>query len=393
MRTNIEQDEVNERKKGTPLLESLSILIAWRRFIIINYLVVFIIVVIIVFLLPKWYRATASILPPKDQTLQNILGGSSSILRGLSAARLGGFGQSPGTYNFLAILNSRSTMEEVVNKFNLNEVYGFPQNLTEETIKQLRDNSSFETQDNENIDIQVLDKDPIRAAAMANYFVEILNRRSLELGTAEAKSNREFIGHRVDEVKDSLGIAEDRLKEYQEKSGMIMTPEETGGIKAIADLYAMKAKKEIETAILVKTVSPENDALKQDRIELAEITEKLSGIPQAGLTSVRLYRDAITYEKMLEVLLPMFEQAKINEQKDIPTLLVLDKAIPAERKIKPQRLLIILSVSTIWLMFMVALIYLFQGIHLRKKDMNVNTRKLSNAIQWIIKAYRINIDV
>jgi tyrosine-protein kinase Etk/Wzc len=394
MQTDIRPGDANgtiNEKEKTSFLDSLGVLITWRRFIIINYLVVLILVVIVVFLLPKWYRATASILPPKDQTMQNLFGGSSSLLRGLSISKLGG-SQGAGVYNYLAILKSRSTMEEVVEKFNLIDVYDIGNHSMELAIKALRGNASFEVQDEENINIEILDKDPQRAADMANYFVQILNRRSIELATAEAKSNREFIEKRVGELRDSLQLAENKLKDFQKQTGMVITPEQSASMSAVADLYAMKAKKELESAILAKTVSPDNELLRQYHLELAELTKKLSGIPENGLTSIRLYRDVVTYQKILEFLIPMYEQAKINEQKDLPVLLILDKAIPAEYKVKPQRILIILSVSTIWLMFSIAITYLFQGVCRRGNEMEPNTRKLFTGIQRIARLYHININ-
>ncbi len=36
----------------------------------------------------------------------------------------------------------------------------------------------------------------------------------------------------------------------------------------------------------------------------------------------------------------MYEQAKVEEQKDVPVILVLDKAVPPKRKAKPKRLII-----------------------------------------------------
>jgi tyrosine-protein kinase Etk/Wzc len=381
----------NPGKETNPMLDSLGILIAWRRFIIVNYLAVSVLVVIIVFLLPKWYRATASILPPKDQTMQNLFGGSSSLLKGLSISKLGG-GQGAGVYNYLAILKSRSTMEEVVEKFNLIDVYDVSKRSMELAIKELRDNTSFEIQDEENINIEVLDKDPQRAADVANYFVQILNRRSIELATAEARNNREFIEKRVNELRDSLQFAENKLKDFQKQAGMVITPEQSASMSAVAELYAMKAKRELETAILAKMVSPDNELLRQYTIELAELTKKLSGIPETGLISIRLYRDVITYQKILEFLIPMFEQAKINEQKDLPVLLVLDKAIPPEYKVKPQRILIILSVSTIWLMFLVVIVYLFHGISLRGNEMKPGTKILVTWAQRIAALYRVKIN-
>ncbi len=144
----------------------------------------------------------------------------------------------------------------------------------EVTIKELDGNVGFEEQTDENITIEVYDKDPVRAAEMANYFVQLLNEGSVRLGTQEARSNREFIEQRLAEVNKNLHETEEAMRRFQERSGFMFTPEQTSGVDAIATLYALKAKKEIEVAILQHSSTPDNPVLRQSELELSELRKR-----------------------------------------------------------------------------------------------------------------------
>lgn len=233
-------------------------------------------------------------------------------------------------------------MEAVVKEFDLINVYSSRDSSLQEAVKELEGNTKFETLDDETLVIDVLDKDPRRAADMANFFVETLNQISLRLGTREARSNREFIEKRLEQSKEDLRKAEDSLRAYQEKSRFLIAPEaSSASFSGIGELVAMKAKKEVELSILRQTTSGDNAAITQLRIEIGAIERKLQEFPEAGLTSFRLYRDVAIQQKIVEILLPMYEQVKVDEQKDVPVLLVLDKAVPPEKKDRPKRLIIV----------------------------------------------------
>lgn len=346
------------------MFENLSIILQWRRFIIINFIVVTLLTTGISLLLPNWYKSTTTLLPPKQPDIFGNLGGASSLLKGIgSLGKLGGLSQKSGSYNYFAILRSRSTMEKVVQRFDLTTVYDTKNKSVEIAIKELTDNVEFEDEIDDKISIQVYDKDPIRAAEMANYFVEVLNEVNTKLGTLEARTNREFIEHRLDKCRSELKLAEDALRMYQEKTGvMISADEKNSGVAAYAELYAMKVKKDIEIAVLQKSVSANDSYLQQLKFEIVELNKRLDLFPSAGLESFRLYREVVTQQKILEFILPIYEQAKIDEQKDIPVLVVLDKAIQPEKKSKPQRSLIVLLASFLILFSSVSLSFIFNAI-------------------------------
>lgn len=301
---------------------------------------------------------------------------------------MGGLTQKMGGYNYLAILNSRSAMEMVVRNFDLTKVYEIADTSMEEAIKALRGNVEFAYQDDEYITIDVMDKDPERAAEMANHFVVALNQISNNLGTQEAKNNREFIEKRLLKCKEDLHAAEEALKTFQEKADVVIPPAQEGSsaLAGIVDLYATKVKKEIELGILEQTVSKGNPVLQQMRLELSEIEKKLSKFPEAGIGALRLYRDVAIQQKILEFIVPLHEQAKVDEQKNIPVILVLDRAIPPEVKTKPKRMIFVL----LWTLaaLLVSLVYVVSRERLKAISPDGKGAELVNELRST-RLYRI----
>lgn len=325
-------------------LEALVLLLEHRRQIAASVAVVTVLALVLSLLLPQWFRGTATVLPPKQPDLFGALGSVSSALRSLpGAVRLGT--QRPAGYNYLAILNSRTAMEEVVRRYDLVTVYDVADSSLELAVKELRSNVSFEETSNDEIVISVLDRDPRRAADMANTLVDLLNEISIRMGTTEARNNRAFIELRVTSARAQLAEAEEELRRYQERSGLIITPEHSASLSAIGSLYAARTKKEVELAILLRQVTEENPRARQLRSEVAELARRIDAIPAAGMTSLRLYREVVIQQKILEFLVPLEEQARIDEQKDIPVVLVLDRAVPPEKKDRPKRVLIVLTAA------------------------------------------------
>jgi capsule polysaccharide export protein KpsE/RkpR len=369
-----EQLNVSERTDGQDktkhVLNYLIIITKWRRFIVVNVLIVTVVAVIVSLLIRNWYASTASVLPPKQPSggLLGSLSGVSSVVKDLkNLSRLGGGSAMPeGTYNYLAILGSRTALEKVIRKFNLMEVYGISDSSMEKTIKVLQDNVEVNVEKEGNVTITVADGDPKRAADMANYFVEVLNDVSINLGTREARNNREFIERRYLQNQEDLKHAEDSLKVFQQKYGIYSLPVQTeSAIKAAAALKSEVVAKEIQLGVAEKALGQDNPQVQTLRLGLQELNKKVSemkfgtedwyqdkslnlfvpfkDVPQLGMEYVRLYRNFEIQNRLIEFLLPLYEQAKYDEQKETPVVLVLDPAVPPERKSGPKRLLIVLA--------------------------------------------------
>jgi tyrosine-protein kinase Etk/Wzc len=338
----IEESTFNRDKKlqKVNIIDFLIVIAKYKKFIIRFVLLILLSSIILFYLiLPRWYKSVAVVMPPKQK---NTLGLINSITRAAAPLRsLGVGGVTDDLAQFQAILNSRRVMETVVNQFDLLSVYGLKS--VEKTIKELEGNCAFSLgKEDVALEISVYDTDPKRAANMANYFVEALNKTYLEMSVTEARSNREFIETRLTKVYKDLNDTEDAFKRYQQRSEIAFIPEQGGNsISAVAELIAMKVKKELEVGIIEQSSGPDNEFLRQLKGELKEIKKKVDLIPEAGMQAIRLYRNMVTQEKILEYIVPLYEQAKIEEQRNTPTVIVLDTAVPAEKPSKPKRMLII----------------------------------------------------
>ena len=263
-------------------------------------------------------------------------------------------------YNYLAILESRRTMEAVVKKFDLAKVYGVSSGSMERTIKELSGNVFFDFENNGNISLAVIDESPQRAADMANYFVAVLNEVNTELSSQEARSNREFLEKRFAQAREDMRAVEDTLTRFQERYGIYALPEQMkAAIQEVAQLRAQVSISEVELGILERSLGRDNPQTRLKESEISELNAKLrqmkSGtaesytrddlsffvpfkdVPELGLQYLRLYRDFEIQTKMLQFIIPLYEQARVDEQKNIPAVLVLDRGIPPERKNGPKR--------------------------------------------------------
>lgn len=232
----------------------------------------------------------------------------------------------------------------VIQQFNLLEVYEIDDGSMEKAVREFQGNFDVAVSEEGSIVVSVFDRDAQRAADMANYVVHALNEISSHLGSSEARSTREFLEQRVSENRTALASAEDSLKSFQERHGIMFLPEDTkASAGSLSSLYARKLYADVELSILKRTAGTESPPYKQLEMQRDELARKLSIFPDLGMEMFRLYRDVLIQQKLMELLVPLYEQARIEEQKNIPVVLVLDEAVPPERKARPNRSLIVVS--------------------------------------------------
>jgi tyrosine-protein kinase Etk/Wzc len=298
--------------------------------------------ILLALLVPRQYQSMARVLPPKSSDLLSGLGAVSSLVKSLplNVGKLGA-GAGSESYDYIALVRSRTVLEAVVRKYDLMEVYDIADSSMEKTLKELKGNLDVDWTDDNVLEIQVWDEDAGRAAGMANEFVDLLNRRNFELQTQQARNAREFIGKRLEQNRADLRAAEDSLRAYQDDRKMIV-PLDAGssGVSGMAELYVDKVKKEIELDILRSTAGTENQLYRQAKLEYDALMRNIDGLPAMGIATLRLYRDLVIQQKIMEMIVPLYEQAKVDEHKDVPVAYVLDPGVPGERPERPKRLLV-----------------------------------------------------
>jgi uncharacterized protein involved in exopolysaccharide biosynthesis len=376
--------DLNQRKEELPspepenekidLASYLLVLVKYRKFIILNFITICVVVAGISLLFPNWYTAKTTILPPEKQGLS--LGLSSSLLSGLSS--LGGGMSLPLMATpsdvYAAIAKSRSVAEEVIQAEDLSQYYDLKS--MEQTLKEVWGHLSVSVGDEGMVAIAYEDKNPTKAASIANAFALKLDEVNRRTFTSKAKNSRLFIEERLGQTKKDLAAAEENLRNFQQENKAIAIDEQTkAAIGAAADLQAQLVLVELELNVLSKNVedTPELRQLQFKRQEILKQLEKLEKggkgreagllgvpfekVPDLTLEYARLFRELKIQETVFELLTAEYEKAKIEESKDTPTIQVLDRAVPPERKSKPKRSFMVVFAGGFSLLFSIFFVF------------------------------------
>lgn len=299
----------------------------------------------IAFLMPKWYRATATILPPEDSDLfTNLSLGQRAMTKFPAFGVLGDY-FTPADV-FKAILKSQTVQDGVIRRFDLQKVY--KQKSYEKTLKALRGNYSVKLAPEGTISVQVDDKDPRRAAAMATAFLEELDRYNIHNRNSRAKRTREFLELRVLETDSLLLATENTLKVYQERRHTVVPTTVSGpGLQSAAELMNRKITLEVRLGVLRTYLAERSDEIRATEVELDQLKRRISTLPALQSDLSRMVRDQKIQEQVFVLLTAELEQARIRETMDTPTVQILDRATPPERHQRPKRATIAIAATVL----------------------------------------------
>ncbi len=333
------------------------------------------------------FEASAVIIPSDDDNTS----GLPSMLKGLKNLPMGlGSAATKSSVNrYNTIIYSRTALESVLNQFRLFEVYKIDSTIIdarERAIKQLKKNIITNETKDDAFEIVVRSPESRLSADMVNYIVRYLNETIIGLKVQKSRDNRIFLGQRVDEIYHDLYASEDSLRRFQERSGLYDLKSQVPEIVAMyAKIETEVMSKEIQRSILQRLYDTENPEVKSLNIQIAEYEKKLNklrsqegsenillgmkNLPETSVEFLRRYRTVEINSSLLEFILPLYEQSKIEEKKDYPVLQVIDYAVPPAKKSWPPRSLFAL----IGALFSITgyVLYIFIADHIRR---SVNPR-------------------
>jgi uncharacterized protein involved in exopolysaccharide biosynthesis len=320
----------------------------------------------IALLIPNKYRSTTQLMPTENSPSSGLLAAAvlgsnagASPLSGLVGLR------TPGAL-YVSVLESRAIGERLVERFELRKVYRVRR--LESARKALATNTEIADDRRSGIiTIRVSDEDPQRAAALANGYVEELNRLLTELNTTSAHRERVFLEERLTQVKSDVEQAERTLGQFSSKNATIDIKEQGREmVDAAVRLQTQLIGAEAELAGLRQTYADDNTRVRTSRARAehlqaelhkmgglspgpgkadgsSELYPSLRKLPLLGAEYADLYRRALIQSSLFEILTKQYELAKVAEAREMPTIKVLDAANVPEIKSFPPRLLIVLS--------------------------------------------------
>ncbi|MXZ18817.1 MAG: lipopolysaccharide biosynthesis protein [Rhodothermaceae bacterium] len=310
--------------------------------------------VIISLFLPNWYMAETRLLIP-GQTSSGLLSSMIGGPIGSSASSLLG-GLVSDYQQELAILDSRSVKQSVVERFNLIEVYDLADSDApmEYAIEELEGNIEFVVDNEYNyLAVQVYDKEPQRAADMTNFFVSRLNEIGIDLSTETARAYRKTVENRYQATEDSLDAVLLAINTLQQETGVLDLPAQGAAfMEGLAEWRSQIFAEEIKFETLLSLYGPNHSQTRAaqqaferatDSYDLAlEGQERLMPIPQDSLPDValefaRLEKEFLILTTLLEFARPVLEEAQLAEERAAKSVQVLDPAIVPTEKARPWR--------------------------------------------------------
>ncbi|OGL48177.1 MAG: hypothetical protein A3C43_11660 [Candidatus Schekmanbacteria bacterium RIFCSPHIGHO2_02_FULL_38_11] len=368
--------EIQDFEEEINLIDYLRILKKRRKMIFNLFLASVVITAIVSLFMTKIYRAEATLMPidagrglsssPLTSAAESLpfLSGLGSRFGGGSLAKLS------------TLLESKIVAEHVVISLNLDRIF-FKDNWDDEK-KRWKNNSppsmqrSIETlykgivnisSDSKKglVSVSVDYKDPALAAKIANEFLSALQKFLNENTMTLAKKNRLNLEKQLEETRKDLVKAEELLLNFQQNKQIVELDKQTESvIKTSADIKAKLVAKKVELGVIKKFSTDANPDVIRLKDEIDELTRQVEMIDvgendgssledgdrvflpfketsNVGLNFVRLKREAIVQEKVYELLSQQYELARIEEAKDSIDFVVIDKAVPPEKRIKPNR--------------------------------------------------------
>lgn len=362
------------------LLDTLIVLARNKMLILKIVVSITLISLVISFVWPKSYKSSAIILPPAQQ---QGFSGLAGMLGGMLPVNLGS-GPQINPEAILTILNSRSLRVELINAFDLQDVYS--NDVMEILLIMLNENIRIEdTREGgfgfnpiSSIKLSVTDREPERAKEMAAFMVRRLDEMINDINRKNAFEQFEMIEQRYQRNLAEMETSEQAFMEFQETYGIIEIEEQAKAvIETLAEIKARSIETEMAINVMRQTVGDENSELRRllrTKTELdrqyqqlversdaqareANIIPPILDIPGLALQYYRLYREVTVQNKIYENLYPQYDFQKMMLGAEKRGIQILDEPHLPTYKDKPKRAFIVLGGLVFSLFFSMLLVF------------------------------------
>jgi uncharacterized protein involved in exopolysaccharide biosynthesis len=393
--TNNEQRTTNNETDEVSLLDLLIVLAKHKKLVLGLPFIVALLAAGISFLLPNIYTGTTKIMPPQQSqsgtaAMLAQLGGLAGLAGGVAGIR------SPNEL-YVGMLKSRTVADNLIQRFDLIKLY--EAKYPSQARLELAGVTNIASGKDGIISIEVDDKEPKRAAELANAYVDELFKLTKVLAVTETSQRRLFFERQFEQARDNLSKAEMTARAALEKGGLVQVEGQGRAIvETTARLRGQITVKEVQIGAMrtfaadgnpdLRLAQKELEALKHELARIEGPTASKAGNAQetsgSGIDTLGLLRNVKYYETIYELLAKQFEVAKIDEAKDSAVVQVMDKAIEPDRKSKPKRALIVLLSALAAFFIGILLAFVRESIAKAKADPQQASRliDLKRYLSW-----------
>ena len=346
-----------------------------RKKLIISVTLASIIVsIVITFILTPIYRSTAVIMPVYESNK------ATSSFINLAAMTGLGVGRSSEFKKIMAVLNSRTVKENVIKKLNLVDVLfeKKPENRNPiyAAVDKFKKNLNIVIDaKTDTIEISYYDKNPELAAKVVKTYIEeaqnILRNKALTV----AKLNRIFIESQMKDVENRIKKLKNGLAKYQ-KSTKLVAPnlQLNNKVRIYTTLLEEKIKTELEIKRLQATLSSSSPKIKILKQQLEDINKKIEqfksefiNMPEKLVKYKEIVSSLEALENVYQMLVQMYEQAKLDETKKSLYIQVIDEPEVPDLPAKPNKKLIVSFTGIFAFVASIVLAFILEAKEKRKR--------------------------
>jgi tyrosine-protein kinase Etk/Wzc len=346
--------------------------------------------IILSLIMPKSYTASVMLLPPQES---NSIGSALNSQLGGMAALLGsGLGLKNTNDTYIAMFKSEAVEDGMVEHFGLMQQYHVK--FLSDARKIFESHTTLDGSGKDGmIHIAIVDKDPNRAAQLANGYVDQFRLLSENIAITEASQRRLFFQKELEKTKDQLANAEEALKLTESTTGVMQVDMQARALtESASSLRGQITAKEVQIQGMETYATGENSQLVQAESELASLRAQLAKVggsedspgseliipkgkvPQAGLEFIRKQRDVKYYETIFDILARQFEAAKLDEAKEGAIIQVVAPATVPDRRSSPKRAIIVIVATLVGVFFGVLFALLRGALQYAKQDPETNIK-------------------
>ncbi len=354
-------------EKDPHILDYFTIVARHRRAVIIFTIVCSALVLGYSYLIPQTFEAEVTVLPPEKQAG---VGNLMSFLAGSSALDLMKSQENPALDLFRNVLESRMLSEEVMKDPRVHRYFATFDSSKLGMSAMILNATTSEALRNGMMTVSVslpthwlpkqpeIDSAKAISAHLANTYVNELDKFNRYRLTTTAHNTRVFVEAAYRERMHSLDSVYASFQAFQEEHKTIALPEQlTSTVQAAAMLNAQVQQLEVQLGVEEQEMNPNSNRIeflkgqlegareslkKYDNGTIGEYSLALKSVPELSRRFANFTREIKLLEQVSAYLRQQLEQERINEQRDLPSLQVLDQALPPTRKASPKRLVMLI---------------------------------------------------
>lgn len=354
------------------MLDVLATLVQHKRGILFSTLICGVVAALVGLFSPHTFQTTVSILPPEKSDR----GGLGMLMQSASSSLfdISSMGENRSSDYFLDVLHSRTILDSVLADYkDIREHFASGAGLHSDEISALGDAVSVAASHDGMVTVTVKIETGINpsqeeqrhiatlTALVANALTKELDKINRVKIVSRAHNARVYIEEQLVRVKTQLDSTYALLTAFQQQYKVLALDKQVESeVKSASELQSQIMELEYQQRYQGRSQTSNNIESQQLRERIASLKEQYTHmqvgagdsndyfipfprIPELQRTYANMVRDLKALEQVYAYLQTQFFQERVQEERDTPTVLVLDAPTVPERRSSPAR--------TLWVIF------------------------------------------